>query len=73
MHIDERTVGDTMSATPPDASKVGWFAARQPGIVRFFEQRLLRPDGDAFGVALEAAWRIYRVFEYRDALDSRII
>lgn len=52
----------------PDATEVGWFAARQPGIVRFLEERLLRGDGDSFGVALEAACRICAVFETRDGV-----
>jgi hypothetical protein len=55
-------------ADAPDAAQVGWFAARQPGIVRFLEERLLVGDGDAFGVALEAAWRICLVFQDRDGL-----
>ena len=60
--------GDLGSAETPDAAQVGWFAARQPGIVRFLEERLLVGDGDAFGVALEAAWRICLAFQQRDGL-----
>lgn len=52
----------------PDATEVGWFAARQPGIVRFLEERLLHGDGDSFAVALEAACRICAVFETRDGV-----
>jgi len=47
MHVDE---------TPPDANEVGWFVARQPGLVRFLEERCGQTD--AFPVALEAAYRL---------------
>ncbi len=56
---------DLAMAPVPDAGAVGWFAARQPGVVRFLEERLLVGDGDAFGVALETAWRICTAFEVR--------
>jgi hypothetical protein len=69
LQIDERTVGEGMADKQPDAGEIGWFVARQPGIVRFLEERLFgEADGDAFGVALEAALRICRVFEKRDGL-----
>jgi len=68
MHIDERSVCEALSGSQPGASEVGWFAARQPGVVRFLEERLLLPDGDAFGVALEGAWQIWAVFRQRDGL-----
>jgi len=68
MHIDERSVTETVSGMPPGASEVGWFAARQPGIVRFLEERLLLPDGDAFAVALEGAWQIWAVYRRRDGV-----
>ncbi len=55
-------------APVPDAGAVGWFAARQPGVVRFLEERLLVGDGDAFGVALETAWRICTAFELRQGV-----
>jgi len=56
---------------PKRAEEVGWFAVRQPGIVRFLEQRLLHGDGDAFAVALEAAVEICGVFGRRDRLPPR--
>ena len=68
MDISERSVDDAIARIQPAASEVGWFAARQPGVVRFLEERLLSPDGDAFGVALEASWRICTVFHERDGL-----
>ena len=69
LQIDERTVGEGMADKQPDAGEIGWFVARQPGIVRFLEERLFGDtDGDAFAVALETALRICRVFEQRDGL-----
>jgi hypothetical protein len=52
----------------PDATEVGWFAARQPGVVKFLEERLLHGDGDSFAVSLEAACRICAVIEQREGL-----
>jgi hypothetical protein len=46
---------------PADAETIGWFAARQPAVVRFLEELLWRPDGDAFAVGLDAACRLFRV------------
>ncbi len=68
MHIDQRVVNDSAGRSQPTAADVGWFAARQPGVVRFLERRLLRGDGDAFAVALEASWRICSVFEQNDGV-----
>ena len=65
MHVSER---DVVAGSPPEATDVGWFAARQPGIVRFLEDRLLVGDGDAFGVALDASWRVCAAFEARDGV-----
>ena len=56
---------DDSAAAPPataDAATIGWFAARQPAVVRFLEEHLWRPDGDAFGIGLDAACRLFRVF-----------
>ncbi len=59
--------------TPLDARQVGWFAARQPGVIRFLEERLLAATGDVFAVALEAAWRLCRsVGELQDLPPKRI-
>jgi hypothetical protein len=52
---------------PPRVDDVGWFAARQPGIIRFLESRL-GTGTDACGVALDAAWRICAAFEARDGV-----
>ena len=71
MHIDQRVVNDSAGGAQPTAAQVGWFAARQPGLVRFLERRLLRGDGDAFAVALEASWRICGVFERNDGVAPR--
>ena len=68
MEISERGLGATLASAEVGAREVGWFAVRQPGIVRFLEERLLAPDGDAFAVGLEAAWRIWAVFQARDGV-----
>jgi len=65
MHVEAHLVTDTRE---PGAVEVGWFAARQPGIIRFLEERLLGGDGDAFGVALVGAWRIASAFEGADGV-----
>jgi hypothetical protein len=51
----------TERTVPADAETIGWFAARQPAVVRFLEDHLWRPDGDAFAVGLDAACRLFRV------------
>ncbi len=57
----------------PDAVEAGWFAARQPGIIRFLEQHLAAADGDALGAALAAAWWIVDGFARRDGVSpSRV-
>ncbi len=68
MDISERSVEDAVARVQPAATDVGWFAARQPGVVRFLEERLLTSDGDAFAVALEASWRICALFHERNGL-----
>jgi hypothetical protein len=45
-----------------DAAAIGWFAARQPAVIRFCEEQLWRPDGDAFAVGLDAACRLCRLY-----------
>ncbi len=64
MHIDELALASAMQHTGPDASDVGWFAARQPGVVRYLEDHC--GPTDAFAVALEAAWRICLAVESSD-------
>ena len=64
MELDARTVSRVMDS-PPRADDVGWFAARQPGIIRFLEGRLGIAT-DACGVALDAAWRICSAFAAGD-------
>ena len=54
-----------------DVRQVGWFAARQPGVIRFLEQRLLDTTGDTFALALEASWRLCREFAVRDRLPPK--
>ncbi len=62
MQIDERTVAAAM-ASRPDMAEVGWFAARQPGVVGYLEARL-GAGSDALGVALDAAWRLCEAFHH---------
>jgi hypothetical protein len=56
------------SLLAPD--QVGWFAARQPAVVRTLEATL-GPATDAFAVALDGAWRLSSVFELRDGVPPR--
>jgi hypothetical protein len=65
MHVEAQQLA---RVAEPGAVEVGWFAARQPGIIRFLEQRIPLPDGDALGVALLGAWRIHAAFEQRDGV-----
>ena len=37
MEISERGLGATLASAEVGAREVGWFAVRQPGIVRFLE------------------------------------
>jgi hypothetical protein len=64
MHVGERVVAAWFAIEAPD---IGWFAARQPAVVRFLEDRLAGAtdgaDSDAFGVALDAARAIASMFE----------
>lgn len=65
MHVDERVVRMTERV---GSEQVGWFAARQPGVVGFLEQRLGAGRGldrDAFAVALDAARYIAAAFQRR--------
>jgi hypothetical protein len=64
MHVGERVVA---ALSAPEATEIGWFAARQPAVVRFLEDRLAGTandaDRDAFMVALDAARTIGSMFE----------
>ena len=57
MPIHERIWNQQRFGEPPDA---GWFAVRQPGIVRFLSARL---QGDALVLGLFAAHRISLAFQ----------
>lgn len=48
------------------ASEVGWFAAKQPGLLRFIEDR--HGDGDALACAVDLSWRIVAAFEHQSGL-----
>jgi hypothetical protein len=57
MPIHERILNHERLGESPDAQ---WFAARQPGIVRFLSERL---QGDALALGLFAACRISLAFQ----------
>jgi hypothetical protein len=59
MEVHERILLAVTSGPPPEP---GWFAARQPGIIRYLE---LRYGGasEAFGVALHAASLLHAAYE----------
>lgn len=67
MRIDERTVALAASEDMAMASEVGWFAARQPGLLRFVEDRLGH-DGDATAMAVNLCWRVVASFERQRGL-----
>jgi len=64
MHVGERVVA---ASAVLEAPEIGWFAARQPAVVRFLEDRLASivhgADRDAFIVALDAVRTIHGMFE----------
>ena len=49
------------------ASEVGWFAARQPGLIRFLEDRVGH-DGDAMAMSVDMCWRVASAFERQRGL-----
>lgn len=61
MHIEERLAAAVMAEPLPPADGLGWFVARQPGILRYLEQRL--DDDDRLAAALAFAWRLCAAFE----------
>lgn len=67
MLIDERTLALTENGDVEQASEVGWFAARQPGLLRFLEDRLGQ-NGDAMAMAVDMCWRVTSAFERQRGL-----
>jgi hypothetical protein len=61
MHIEERLAAAVMAEPLPRADGLGWFVARQPGILRHLEHRL--DDDDRLAAALAFAWRLCAAFE----------
>jgi hypothetical protein len=59
MEIEERVIKQAMRATTlsEDGSEALWFAARQPGIVKYLESRCV--DQDALGVSILATLTMY--------------
>lgn len=67
MVIEERTVALARNGDLEQASEVGWFAARQPGLIRFIEDRLGHSD-DAMAMAVDMCWRVASAFERQRGL-----
>lgn len=67
MVIEERTVALARNGDLEQASEVGWFAARQPGLIRFIEDRLGH-SGDAMAMAVDMCWRVASAFERQRGL-----
>lgn len=67
MVIDERSVALAQDRDLAQASEVGWFAARQPGLLRFIEDRL-SCNGDAMAMAVDMCWRVASAFERQGGL-----
>ena len=59
----ELALRDLLNEGPPEPAEIGWFVARQPGIVGFLE-RVLGPT-DPFAVALEGGYRLCQEMERR--------
>lgn len=67
MLVDERTIALAVSTEVALASEVGWFAAKQPGLLRYIEDRVGR-DGDATAMAVDLCWRVVAAFEHKRGL-----
>lgn len=67
MIINERTVALASSDDGLQASEVGWFAAKQPGLLRFIEDRLAG-EQDALAMAVDLCWRVVAAFEQQHGL-----
>lgn len=63
MEVFERSVKEAVHSVEaePSTGDAAWFAARQPGIVKYLEARCGRDDG--MGVGLLAALTIHGAFE----------
>lgn len=61
MQIEERLAIEVMNEPLPRADGLGWFVARQPGILRHLEHRL--DDDDRLAASLAFAWRLCTAFE----------
>jgi len=59
IEVEERVVASVVTSPPPD---VGWFLARQPGIVRYLEARC-GEGSDTLGVALHCAALMHAAYE----------
>lgn len=63
MEVEERVLTEALHRVDaePGTGDAAWFAARQPGAVKYLEDRLGRDD--TMGVALMAAFAIHAAFE----------
>lgn len=63
MEVEDRLLFEAIhrAELEPGTGDAAWFAARQPGVVRYLESRLGRDD--AMGLALMAAFAIHAAFE----------
>ena len=67
MSIDERTLSHIGSWSSSGAT---WFAASQPGIMRFFGDRL---RGEALALGLAAARQISLAFEHCESMPAQLL
>jgi hypothetical protein len=63
MFIDGRMVEQATSDDCVTPSELGWFATRQPGLLRFLEDRL-GAGTEPMGIAVDLCWRIVTAFEH---------
>jgi hypothetical protein len=63
MEVHERALTEAIHRVEaePGTGDAAWFAARQPGVIKYLEGRLGRDD--TMGVALMAAYAIHAAFE----------
>ena len=71
MHIGAQAIRQVALVWPSDHD-LGWFAVRQPGVLRFLEDRL-GSGSEAFAVSLAGAWRILEAYRQHDGLPSPLL
>jgi len=68
MNIGAQSI-DSVAQAWPDGDELGWFAVRQPGVLRFLETRL-GDDDDALAVGLATTWRVFAAYRQQEGLPS---